>query len=75
MAVPKALGFAAPNTAKPISAAATLSNKRLLPDAMSPLPRRADKSNPPIEAVIPEITYAKRKGKYMKQRGVTLPKV
>ena len=23
----------------------------------------------------PEITYAKRKGKYMKQKGVTLPKV
>jgi dCTP deaminase len=24
---------------------------------------------------IPEVTYAKRKGKYMKQKGVTLPKV
>ena len=23
----------------------------------------------------PEVTYAKRKGKYMKQKGVTLPKV
>ena len=23
----------------------------------------------------PQVTYAKRKGKYMKQRGVTLPKV
>ena len=24
---------------------------------------------------IPDVTYAKRKGKYMKQKGVTLPKV
>ena len=23
----------------------------------------------------PEVSYAKRKGKYMKQKGVTLPKV
>ena len=34
MAVPKALGFATPNTAKPINAAATLSKRRLLPEAI-----------------------------------------
>ena len=56
IAVPKAFGLAAPNTANPIKAAATLSKRRLFPEAISPLPKRADKSIPPIDAVTPEIT-------------------
>ena len=54
--MPKALGLAAPRTANPINAAATESNNRLFPEAISPLPRRAESKIPPIEAITPDIT-------------------
>ena len=54
--MPNALGFAAPNTAKPINAAATESSNKLFPEAISPRPNLAESRIPPIEAVIPEMT-------------------
>ena len=55
IAVPKAFGRAAPSTAPPMTAAATLPTPRLLPHALSPRPSRAANRIPPTDAVKPEI--------------------